>query len=213
MDRKLLEGRDPALLLQCYPGSSFQARRAARTQGALADDRFSSVSAGPPTSSSCWTNVRSTGAASSARGAPPTGARATCGPSTSTCTAPGCSYKTRSLGLRLLGKVFFFFFFLKGDGETSCFYFRGKRKKKNYCAILVLFGVDWIPIDGFSLPVSLPTLPRPPRSLDWEVEPCFTVVERGVLTQPTIRSMSLFRKLYFSSPIMKSVIINTFYDF
>ena len=88
-----------------------------------------------------------------------------------------------------------------------------EEKKKNYCAILVLFGVDWIPIEGFSLPVSLPFLPRPPRSLDWEVEPCFTVVERGVLTQPTTRSVTLFRNLYFSSPIMKSVIINTLHDF
>ena len=156
MDRKLLEGRDPALLLQCYPGSSFQARRAARTQGALADDRFSSVSAGPPTSSSCWTNVRSTGAASSARGARPTGARATCGPSTSTCMAPGCSYKTRSLGLRLLGKVFFFFFFLKGDGETSCFYFRGKKKK-----LLCHSGAFWSRLDSYRglLPARLPPIP------------------------------------------------------
>ena len=127
-------GQGPGAAPARRPGSSFQVKRAAKTQGTLADDGSSSVSAGPPTSSSCWTNVRSTGAASSARGAPPTGARATCGPSTSTCTAPGCSYKTQSLGLRLLGKVFFFFFFFKGDGETSCFYFRGKKKK-----ITVLF--------------------------------------------------------------------------
>ena len=114
-------GQGPNAAPECCPGSSFQVRRAARTQGALANDLSSSVSAGPPTSSSCWTNVRSTGAASSSRGAPPTGARATCGPSTSTCMAPGCSYKTQSLGLRLLGSLLF-----KGDGETSCFYFRGK---------------------------------------------------------------------------------------
>ena len=73
-------GQGACAALAHSPGSSFQARHAARTRGALADDRSSSVSAGPPTSSSCWTNVRSTGAASSARGAPPTGARATCGP-------------------------------------------------------------------------------------------------------------------------------------
>ena len=88
-----------------------------------------------------------------------------------------------------------------------------REKKKNYGDILVVFGVDRIPIDGFFLPVSLPTLPRPPRSLDWEVEPRFTVVESGVLTQPTTCSVTLFRNLYFSSPIMKSVIINTFYEF
>ena len=153
-------GQGPGAAPARRPGSSFQVKRAARTQGTLADDGSSSVSAGPPTSSSCWTNVRSTGAAGSARGAPPTGARATCGPSTSTCTAPGCSYKTQSLGLRLLGKVFFFFFFfLRVTVKLHVFTLEGKKKK-----LRCYSGAFWSRSDSYRqlLPACLP--PNPPQA-------------------------------------------------
>lgn len=86
---------------------------------------FPGLSSGPQTSSSSWTSVRSIGAASSARGEPPTMEGATCGLWTSTCMVPGSLCKPQSLDLHFLGKVFTFLMF-GGDGEAKCLYFRGK---------------------------------------------------------------------------------------
>lgn len=75
-------GWAPAIPFLAYPFlcTSLQARPPARIQGTLAKDGFSCLSTGLRTSSSSWTSARSIGAAGSARGAPPTWARATCGP-------------------------------------------------------------------------------------------------------------------------------------
>lgn len=180
-------GQGPNAAPECCPGSSFQVRRAA-SRGRWPMTSLPPSLQGLLTSSSCWTNVRSTGAASSAR-AHTNRARATCGPSTSTCTAPGCSYKTQSLGLVSWG-VFCLRVMVKLHVFTL------EEKKNNTVPFWCFLEYDQIPVDGFSCPVSLPILPRPPRSLDWEVEPCFTVVER-VADLTHHPSVTLFRNLYF----------------
>lgn len=65
--------------------------------GHLVTSTSAFLSPGLPTSCFSWTSARSIGAAGSARGAPPTRARATCGPWISSCRAHDCSCRTQSL--------------------------------------------------------------------------------------------------------------------
>lgn len=137
-------------------------------------------------------------------------ARATCGPWTSFCQAPGCLCKTQSLDLCFLGKVFIFYMF-GGDCETAYFYLR----EKNHCLGLVLsldclLSPYWIhsclsPTSTYFLYSSLMAVKVSKWS--WGLEPAAQGLGRGprfimaagvLLTQPCCCSMTLCTKLFSS---------------